>query len=198
MLALLEIAFEPLEPALDDAEVGEDDFVLHRPDVARGSTVPAGCGTDGIAEHPHDVQQRVGVAERRDVEQRLRARLRPAGGAGDVGELHRRGHALARVEQRRQPVEPLVGDARDADVRVGLAAGRGASLRAGEELEEAVLPDEGKPMSPARSMRLECLLASGRGSTLLRRPGAAQKSAHRSTPWQGRFADGHCAGESKA
>ena len=31
----------------------------------------------GIAEHPDDVQQRVGVAERRDVEQRLRARLAP-------------------------------------------------------------------------------------------------------------------------
>ena len=40
-----------------------------------GSTEPAGCGTDGIAEHPHDVQQRVGVAERRDVEQRLRRRF---------------------------------------------------------------------------------------------------------------------------
>ena len=79
----------------------------------------------GIAEHADDVEQRVGVAERRDVEQRLRAGLRAAD-AGDVGELHRRRHVLARVEERRQPIEPLVGHARDADVRVGLAAARAA------------------------------------------------------------------------
>ena len=74
----------------------------------------------GIAKHADDVQQRVGVAERRDVEQRLRAGLRAAD-AGDVGELDRRRHVLARVEQRGQPIEPLVGHPRDADVRFRLA-----------------------------------------------------------------------------
>ena len=43
-----------------------------------------------IVKHPDDVQQRVGVAERRDVEQRGRSRL-CAGDATHVGEFHRRG-----------------------------------------------------------------------------------------------------------
>ena len=81
-----------------------------------GSIVPAGCGMDGIAKHANDVQQRVGVAERCDVEKGRRADLRAAD-AGDVRELDRRRHMLARIEERRQPVEPLIGHARDADIR---------------------------------------------------------------------------------
>ena len=100
-----------------------------------GSTEPAGCGDRRIAEHPDHVQQRVGVAERRDVEQRLRAGLR-ARHAGDVGELHGGRHPLARVEQRGQLIEAFVGHPRHAHVRVRLAASRGRVADAGQELEE--------------------------------------------------------------
>ena len=115
-------------------------IVLH---VARGIDRARRMRHRRIAEHPHDVQQCVGVAERRDVEQRLRAGLRAAG-AGDVGEFHRRRHALARVEQRREPVEPLVGHARDADVRFRLAARARRFARAGQQLEEGGFARRGK------------------------------------------------------
>ena len=84
-----------------------------------------------------------------------------AAGTGDVGELHRRRHPLAGVEERGQPIEPLVGHARDADVRVRLArrARRLASAR--QELEQGGLARRGKPMSPARSIR-EVLVAGRR------------------------------------
>ena len=87
------------------------------------STEPAGCGTDGIAEHPDHVQQGVGVAERRDVEQRLRAGL-GAPRAGDIREFHGGRHALARIEESRHFIEAVVGHSSHTDVRVRLAATR--------------------------------------------------------------------------
>jgi hypothetical protein len=85
-----------------------------------GSTDPAGCGTDRIPEQADDVQQRVGVAERRDVEQRLRPGLATRH-ARDIGELDRGRHVLARIEERRQAIEPIVRHARHTDVRLGPA-----------------------------------------------------------------------------
>ena len=81
-----------------------------------------------IAKHAHDVQQRVGVAERRDVEQRLRAAFAPADTAMSANSTVA-GTCLRGIEQRGQRVEPLVGHARDADVGFGLAARAGASRR---------------------------------------------------------------------
>ena len=70
----LQVALEPLETPLDHPEVREDDLVLHRPHVARGIDGTGRVRHRRIAEHAHDVEQRVGVAERGDVEQ--------GGGAG--------------------------------------------------------------------------------------------------------------------
>ena len=134
-VGFLQIALETLQAAFDNAEVGEDDFVLHLPNVSPGIDGTRRMWHRGIAEHPDDVQERVSIPEWRDVEQRLRARSARRR-AGNVRELHRRRHSLARVEERRQFVEPLVRNARNADVRVALAAGARRLLHAREELEE--------------------------------------------------------------
>ena len=98
-----------------------------------------------IAEHADDVQQRVGVAERRDVEERLRAGLRAAD-AGDVGEFDRGRHVLARIEERREPVEPLVGHARRRRRSLPpCRPARGASRALVSSWKSAVLPDDGNP-----------------------------------------------------
>ncbi len=89
----------------------------------------------GIAKHAHDMQQRIGVAERREIEQRLGAGL-GAAGAGDVGELHRRGHVLARIEERRQAIEAGIGDAGNANVGFRLSPGPRRLARARQQLKE--------------------------------------------------------------
>ena len=51
-----------------------------------------------------------------------------AADAGDIGKFDGRGHVFARIEERRQPIEPFVGNARYADIRFGLSRRtRGAS-----------------------------------------------------------------------
>ncbi len=70
-VALLEIALETLEPLLDNAEVRENDLVLHGADVAGRIDRTGGMRNRRVAEHANDVEQGIGVAKRRDVEQRL-------------------------------------------------------------------------------------------------------------------------------
>ena len=156
MLAFLQIAFETFEPAFDDAEVGEDDFVLHRPHVTAGIDRAGRVRHRGIAEHPDDVQERVGVAERRDVEQRLRARPARDGPAmsanSTVAGTRLRGLNSAVSRSSRSS-----GTRETPTFASPLPPGRGASLALVRSWKRAVRPDEGKPMSPARSMRLEML-----------------------------------------
>ena len=57
--------------------------------------MPAAMRHRWIAEHAHDVEQRVGVAERRDVEERGGAVFR-SGRAAHVGEFDRRRGVLLR------------------------------------------------------------------------------------------------------
>ena len=92
--AFLEVALQPLQPPLDHAQVGENDLILHRADVARAGSRDAGrMRHRRITKHPDHVQQRVGVPERRDVEQGGRSG-RDAGDAADIRELHRRRDVL--------------------------------------------------------------------------------------------------------
>ena len=93
---------------------------FHRPHVARGIDGTGRVRHRGIAEQAHDVKERVGVAERGDVEQGRRAGL-ARGRAAHIGEFDGRGGVLFRVEEGCQAVEPRIGHARDADVRVLLA-----------------------------------------------------------------------------
>ena len=117
----------------------------------------------GIPEHPDDVQERVGVAKRRDVEKSGRAGLR-ASGAPHVGKFHGGRHVLFRIEQSRQPVQPLVRDPGDPDVRLLLAAGARRLSGAGQELEEGGL-SRGRESNEAGAQH--------------------GRSAHRSTPGRG-------------
>jgi hypothetical protein len=135
---LLQIALETLEAPFDDAKVGKDQLVLHRAHVTRRIDGSRRVRHRGIAKHADHVQERVGVAERSDVEQRRGTRLR-AGCAAHVGELDGGRHVLLRVEQRRQAIEAIVGHAGDADVRFLFAAGAGGFAGAGEQLKESSL-----------------------------------------------------------
>jgi hypothetical protein len=74
-----------------------------------------------ITKEPHDVQEGVRVSKGREIQEGLRPRLRAAR-ASDVREFDCSGHVLAGVEQRRQPIEALIRDARDADVGLRLPA----------------------------------------------------------------------------
>ena len=151
-VGLLDVALEPFQPPFDDAEIGEDDLVFHRPHVARRVDRACRVRHRRIAEHPDHVQQGVGVAERRDVEQRLRAGL-GAPRAGDVREFHGGRHALARIEQSRQldrggrralePHRRSRPPCRHAAV---------ASLMLVRSWKSDVLPEEGKPIRPARNI----------------------------------------------
>jgi hypothetical protein len=109
VVRLLQILLQALETLLDDAEVGQDHLVFHRAYVPRGIDRPRGMRYGRIAEHPYDVEQRVGVAERRDVQQRCGARA-GARDPRDVGEFDCRRDVFTRLEQRREPVQPFIGD----------------------------------------------------------------------------------------
>ena len=159
---LLDVALEPFEAAFDDAKIGKDDLVFHGTNVACRIDRSGRVRHGGVAEHPHDVQQRVGVPEGRQIEHRLRAGLRAAR-AGNVSELHRRRHVLFRVEERCQTIEPLVGHAGHANVRFGLAGrAAGASRALVSNWKSAVFPDDGNPNRPALSMRQVLVSGSAR------------------------------------
>ena len=137
-------------------------------DVARGIDRSCRVRHRGIAEHADDVQQRVGVAERRDVEQRLRAGLRRRR-AGDIGELHGRRHLLARVEQRRQLDRGARREPGPRPRSRPTCRRAAASLMLVSSWKRDVLPEEGKPIRPARNIRkLESIApAAGAGRTLV-------------------------------
>ena len=131
-LVLLEVLLHALEPAFDDAEVGEDQLVFHRLGIAR-RVDRAGRMRDGfIAKRADHVHERVGVLVTGDVDQRGGP---GAPGRDHVGEFDRRGHALLRIEHRREAIEPRIGHLRDADDRFGLPPRR--VLRARHQLEQA-------------------------------------------------------------
>ena len=90
-----------------------------------GSTEPAGCGTDG-SRNMRTTCSSASALRNGATSSSAAAPGLDAGGAADVGELDGRRHVLARIEQRRQLVQALVGNARHADVGLRLAARRAA------------------------------------------------------------------------
>ena len=116
---------EPLQPPLDDGEVGEDELQVQRLDVARRVDGAVGMRHGLVLEGAHDVDEGV-----RAVQGGLRLRSRPfaaAGGApgesaGDVGELDVGVDGFLRPEERRKLVHPLVRHFDRADVHFRLAA----------------------------------------------------------------------------
>src|SRR5262245_11365597 len=131
---LLQVLLYPLEPPLEDAEVGEDQLVLHRLRIPGGIDRARRMRNCLVVKGAHDVHERVGVLVAGHVDERLRTGPR---GADDVGELDRRGHALPRVVHGSEAVEARVGDFGGADVDVAFAWGRLAG--GGHELKEGCL-----------------------------------------------------------
>ena len=123
---LLEILLDAFEPALGDAEVREDQLVLHRLRIARGIDRARRVRDRRIAKRANDVDERVGVLVAGNIDERLRPRAR---GGDDVGELDSRRHPFLRVVHRGQLVQPLVGDFGDPDIHVALAARRLVNAR---------------------------------------------------------------------
>jgi hypothetical protein len=87
------------------------------------------------------VYERICVLVAGDVDER--AGTAAARGRHDVGEFHRGRDALARVVHGREPIEPVIRDARDADVDVPF--GSGSVSNAGHQLKEGGLAGRGEP-----------------------------------------------------
>ena len=109
---------ELLEALLDDRQVGDGELEVEVVDVAprvgrrRGGRIVEGAG---------DVEERVGVADQGEDVRVDRALARRTGRDGDVDVGDVGVGRLLRVEERRQPVDALVGHLHDADVRGGPA-----------------------------------------------------------------------------
>ncbi len=103
-LRFLEILFEAFQTPLCDAQVGEDQLILHRLRVARGVDGAGRMRDRWIVECAENVNKRVGVLVRGDVHECLG----PARSARrrEIRELDCRGDAFARVVHPRQAVEP--------------------------------------------------------------------------------------------
>ena len=120
-LRLLQIFLDAFQTAFRDAEIREDQLIFHRLRVARRIHRSGWMRDCFVAKRAHDVNKRVSVLVRGDIDERLRA---GASRRDQIGELHRRRHSLARVVHRRQRVEARVGNFRDADRHVAFAARR--------------------------------------------------------------------------
>ena len=146
----LEIFLEPLETAFRDAEIREDQFVLHRLRVARGIDR---AGRDAAPPDPETRAARARARRRSCTRRRRRAPARRrCAGRDKVGELDRRRHALFRVVHRRQAIETSVGHLRNADRTFALAGPRGASFALVISWKRVDFPLEAKPMRAARSI----------------------------------------------
>ena len=137
-----------LEPARDRVEVGELELELQHVDVADGVDTSLDVGDVGVVERAHDDRGGVGLADVSEeaVAEPLAAACAPHE-SSDVGERHRRGDHLGRLEERREPVEAIVGNGHDAGVgldrRERIVADRRARL--GHRVEERGLPRVRQP-----------------------------------------------------
>ena len=111
------LLLQPRDRLLDGLQVGQDQLGLDRAEVGLRVHLAVDVGDVLVAEDARDLADRRGLA---DVGEELVAQslaLRGAADdAGDVHELHGRGQDLGRAEELGQRLEPLVGDADDADV----------------------------------------------------------------------------------
>ena len=133
-----------VQPLLDGAHVGQAELGLDHLDV--GDRVDLASHVDHVlvVEAAHDVDDGVGLA---DVGEELVAEAFTLRGAGhqpcDVDELDNRRHDLFGRDDRRQLLQPRVGQLDDADVRLDgaerIVLGRDAGL--GEGIEEGGLAD---------------------------------------------------------
>ena len=116
--AVAAAALEAFEPALDHRQVGERELEVELLEVARRVDAPRGMRMRRVLERADDVEQRVGVAQPREVVGRQllgpdatlgRSGRRRQVDVGDVGL-----DDLLGLEDLGESVEPLVGDLDDA------------------------------------------------------------------------------------
>ena len=102
-------------------EVGEDELELEHLRVAQGVDRAVGVGDGVRLEGAHHVDEGVHPAQRRQVHE---GRALALGDAGDVHVLDGGERPLLRLEDLGEAVDAGVGDAGDADARLGPAARR--------------------------------------------------------------------------
>ena len=134
--SLLQIFVDALEPPLRQPEVRENQFVFHRLRVTRRIHRSGRMRDRRIVERAQNVNERVGILECGDVDERLAA---PGlDGHRDIRELDGRRHAFFRVVHRGQAIETGVRHLRNADRRLAFAVRDARRLpNAGHELKES-------------------------------------------------------------
>ena len=142
------LCLQPLEAALDEGEVGQDELGVEPVEIAGRVDRALRMRVGRVLERADDVEQRVRVAEpgevlgrqvlRPDVALR-RGRRRGQVDVGDVGL-----DDLLRLEDLGEPVEPLVGHLDDADVELHPAEPAGLGVAPGQRVEDGRLARSGK------------------------------------------------------
>ena len=105
---LLQVFFDPLEPALDLVEIGEHQLEIQRDGVAQRIDAAGRMRHGRIVEHAQHVCQRVHFAQRRQHRGIPRAAL---GHATDVDVLHGGIGHFARLVERGELIDARFGDA---------------------------------------------------------------------------------------
>ena len=143
------LPLEALQAALGHGQVGEHELEVELVEVAGRVDAPVRVRVGRVLERAHDVEQRIGVAQPRQVVGRqLLGPDAPLGRGGrgrQVDVRHVGLDDLLGLEDLGEPVEPVVGDLDDPDVERDPAVAAGLGVAAGERVEDGRLARSGKP-----------------------------------------------------
>ena len=132
------------------AEVGQDELELEHRRVAQGVDRAVRVGNGVRLERSHHVDERVHAAQRRQVHE---GRALALGDARDVDVLDGGERPLLRLVDLGEPLDPRVGDAGDADPRLGPPPGGAAGVPV-RSWKSVLLPARESPRMPAFMERL--------------------------------------------
>jgi hypothetical protein len=132
------LGLQLLQALLDHLEIGDGELEV---EILHVAPRVGGRRDRRVIEGTRDVEQRIGIANEGQQVRVDRALARRAGGDGDIHVRDVGVGRLLRIEQRREPVDPLVGNLDDADVGRRAPAGESAGLgmAAGERIEDGRL-----------------------------------------------------------
>ena len=135
VLRLLQVLLEPLQPRVDEDEVGQEELFLHAPDVRDRVHPSAGVGDVLAAEGADHVDEAVGLAKVAEEEACLDL---AEGDPDEVGQVERSGDLRLLGVGRGDPVQAGIGEGNGAHVRLPLAVvvGPDRGAGAGEEVEQ--------------------------------------------------------------
>ena len=141
VLLLEQILLHPLQPRFHLSQVADHQVELDVGDVANRIERAAGVRNRVILKDAQHVDQRIDRAQVGKISGLLQ-RLLP--NRAHVGILHLRVNQFARIALRRQPVQPVVGNRGDADVRLARVGAAVGDIRAGKYLEQRGLAHLGQ------------------------------------------------------